>query len=188
MCLQQIKEPNLMLNRYIRIASIYYLQQDYHVIRFFIKICLRFEMFSFQASFEAILLAIPLLPSYPGSLSTTLIVGGNQRHLHYLPIARLSVLQYFIKILIRAVNSSMEKSSTFNDLAIGHIFTLTQLDWPQEDEFIQPLLTKIVENYSFQYHLFANYIVNVDLLEEFMHFWRQGVRPQVQLDLLPHLG
>lgn len=32
LCLQQIKEPHLLLNRYVRLANIFYLQKNYHVI------------------------------------------------------------------------------------------------------------------------------------------------------------
>lgn len=57
-----------------------------------------------QSCLEPILLALPLLnASNPGSLSTSLIVGGNQRHLHYLPLTKLAVLQYLVKVLLRCI-------------------------------------------------------------------------------------
>lgn len=127
------------------------------------------------------------MPTYVGTLSNNLIVGGNQRHLHYLPLTRLCILQYFVKILLRSVKESMQKMSSFNDLSIGHIFTLVQLDWPQEEDLIPPLLAQIRENRTFQYHLFQNYIINVDILEELTYLWTTA-GGQVQLDILPHLG
>lgn len=42
----------------------------------------------------------------------------------------------------------------YNELAIGHIFSLVQLDWPQEEDFIPPLLEQIQQHRSFQYHGF----------------------------------
>lgn len=47
----------------------------------------------------------------------------------------------------------MSKNS-YNELAIGHIFTLVQLDWPQEEDFVPPLLEQIQQHRSFQYHNF----------------------------------
>lgn len=50
------------------------------------------------------MLSLPVLPTNnPGNLSSNLIVGGNQRHLHYLPLTRMAVLQYLVKILLRCI-------------------------------------------------------------------------------------
>lgn len=42
----------------------------------------------------------------PGCLSTQLIVGGNQRHLHFLPLTRMAILQYLVKVLLRCIKVS----------------------------------------------------------------------------------
>jgi len=42
----------------------------------------------------------------------------------------------------------------YSELSIGHIFVLAQLDWPQEEDCIPPLLEEIKQHRSFQYHLF----------------------------------
>ncbi|CAH1104355.1 unnamed protein product [Psylliodes chrysocephalus] len=168
MFLHKITDSSLLLQRYIRETAILYGKKNY-------SYCL-----------EPITLALPLLPSNEGILSSNLIVGGNQKHLHYLPLTRIAVLQYLVKILVRCIKENMQQQS-YTDLAIGHIFTLTQLDWPQDEDFIPPLLEKIKQNRTFQYHLFQSYIINVDILEELTYLWTsQG--GQIQLDILPHLG
>ncbi|KAJ8985663.1 hypothetical protein NQ317_015159 [Molorchus minor] len=169
MFLQKITDTNLLLCRYIRMASILYIKKSY------------------SSCLEPILLALPLLPTNnAGTLSTNLIVSGNQKHLHYLPLTRLGILQYLVKVLLRCVRGNMVKHS-YCDLSIGTIFTLVQLDWPQEEDFIPPLFEQIQQHRSFQYHNFQNYIVNVDILEEITYLWTsQG--GQIQLDILPHLG
>lgn len=97
---------------------------------------------------------MPLLPSNnSGSFSNLLIVGGNQRHLHYLPITRFSVLQYLVKILLRCILNNLEKNN-YSELAIGNIFTLVQLDWPQEEDVVPPLIEHIKQHGSFHYPLF----------------------------------
>jgi integrator complex subunit 10 len=167
--LHKIKDTNLLLRKNINIAGILYVKENY------------------RSCFEHILLAIPLLPNNNvGSLSNALVVGGSQRHLHYLPLTYTSVLQYFIKILIRCIKENMAKH-IYSELAIGHILTLVQLDWPQEEEFVPPLMDEIQQHGSFNYVLFQNYIINVDILEEITYLWtNQGGR--ITLDIIPHMG
>lgn len=61
---------------------------------------------------------------------------------------------------------------------------MTQLDWPQEEEKLPPLLKQIQQRGAFQYYLFQTYVVNVDILEELTFLWTH----QVVLDVVPHLG
>ncbi|XP_057658479.1 integrator complex subunit 10 [Diorhabda carinulata] len=166
--LHKITDNSILLQKYIRITGILYSRKNY------------------SACLEPITLALPLLPSNIGSLSNNLITGGSQKHLHYLPVTRMSVLQYLIKVLLRCIKENLPKHN-YPDSSIGHIFTLAQLDWPQEEDFIPPLLEQIQQRRSFQYHLFQSYIINVDILEELTYLWTsQG--GQIQLDILPHLG
>lgn len=44
--------------------------------------------------------------------------------------------------------------TNYNEFAIGHALVLCQFDWPQEDEFIPPLMEKIRQHGSFHYPLF----------------------------------
>ncbi|CAG9772960.1 unnamed protein product [Ceutorhynchus assimilis] len=168
-CLQKLDEPKFVLQKFTRMASILYFMKNY------------------RACLEPILLSLPLLPlNNSGNLSTHLIVGGTQRHLHYLPVTRMTILQYLTKILLRCVKENMIKHD-YSELSIGHIFVLAQLDWPQEEDFIPQLLEEIKKHKSFQYHLFQNYIVNVDIMEELTYLWTpQG--GQINLEILPNLG
>ncbi|XP_050303392.1 integrator complex subunit 10 [Anthonomus grandis grandis] len=169
LCLQKITENHVLLQKYIRVASILYIKKNY-------RSCL-----------EPLLLSLPLLPkNNHGSLSSGLITGGNQRHLHYLPVTRMAVLQYLVKLLLRCIKENMGKHD-YSELSIGHIFVLVQLDWPQEEDFIPPLLEEIKQHRSFQYHLFQNYIINVDIMEELTYLWTpQG--GQINLEILPNFG
>ncbi|CAH1993576.1 unnamed protein product [Acanthoscelides obtectus] len=170
MFLQKITDPDILLQKFIRISGILYVKKNY------------------SSCFEPILLALPHLPvASVGTLSSSLIIGGTQKHLHYLPLTKKAVLQYLVKILLRCIRDNMHKSGSYNELAIGHIFVLIQLDWPQEEDMLPPLLEQIHQHKSFQYHFFQSYIINVEILEELTYLWtNQG--GQVQLDILPHLG
>ncbi|KAG5882634.1 hypothetical protein JTB14_001824 [Gonioctena quinquepunctata] len=169
MFLHKITDSPLLLHRHLRIAGILYTKKNY------------------SSCLEPILLALPLLPANNfGCLSNSLIVGGSQKHLHYLPMTRMAILQFLVKILLRCIKENMSKHS-YSELSIGHIFALVQLDWPQEEDFVPPLLELIQQHRSFQYHNFQSYILNVDILEEITYLWTsQG--GQIHLDILPHLG
>ena len=67
---------------------------------------------------------------------------------------------------------------------MGHIITLLQFDWPLEEELMTQLMERIRLKGSFTYPLFLNYVVNVDVLEEFMYLsTEQG--GGITLDILP---
>lgn len=55
----------------------------------------------------------------------------------------------------------------YSELSIGHIFVLAQLDWPQEEDCIPPLLEEIKQHRSFQYHLFQ--VVFLSMLQQKMY-------------------
>jgi integrator complex subunit 10 len=59
-----------------------------------------------------------------------------------------------------------------------------QFDWPLEEELMTYLMERIRQRGSFSYSLFQNYIVNVDVLEEFMYLsTEQG--GGITLDIMP---
>ncbi|KAK4883162.1 hypothetical protein RN001_006481 [Aquatica leii] len=169
--LQQITDPHLQLAKNIRHASILYLRKNY------------------TSSFEPLLLVIQSLPiTNRGTLSTQLNAGGNQRHLHFLPITQMTVLQYCTKLLIRCIKDNMLKQpNNYNELSIGNMLVLLQLDWPQEEDLLPLIIDQIRQRGTFSYLLFQAYIINVDILEELTYLWtEQG--GQITLDILPHLG
>ncbi|CAN7980092.1 unnamed protein product [Ixodes pacificus] len=73
---------------------------------------------------------------------------------------------------------------TKDDLALGHLIVMTQYDWPEEEQLFLKLLEIIKKQGSFCYGLFFNYIINADMLEEFMYITTSN-GGGVTLDLLP---
>lgn len=107
--------------------------------------------------------------------------------MHFLPMTEMAVLQFCVKLLIRCILETMSKSQTYNEMAIGNLLVLAQLDWPQEEEIVPSLLEQIKARGSFHYYLFQSYVINVDILEELTFLWtNQG--GQITLDIVPHLG
>ncbi|XP_021913688.1 integrator complex subunit 10 isoform X2 [Zootermopsis nevadensis] len=164
------------LRRHLRLASTFYCQG------------------LFARSLEHILQVITLLPSssmltsLPSTHQLTNVLlqpSQSNRHLHFLPLTRLQVLQYCIKLLVAALkHQCLSKLQPDSDLAIGHIITLLQFDWPLEEELMTQLMERIRQRGSFSYSLFQNYVVNVDVLEEFMYLsTEQG--GGISLDVMP---
>ncbi|KAK4886833.1 hypothetical protein RN001_003104 [Aquatica leii] len=145
-----MSHPHLQLAKNIRHASILYLRKNY------------------TSSFEPLLLVIHSLPiTNRGTLSTQLNAGGNQRHLYFLPITQMTVLQYCTKLLIRCIKDNMLKQpNNYNELSIGNMLVLLQLDWPQEEDLLPLIIDQIRQRGTFSYLLFQAYIINVDILEE----------------------
>ncbi|KAK7793853.1 hypothetical protein R5R35_014136 [Gryllus longicercus] len=140
-----------------------------------------------SACMEHVLQIVNALPVPVTSLQLSLSLqqpSRSGRHLHYLPMHRTQILQYCVKLLVSALKQSLSKPNVDADLIMGHIFTLLQFDWPLEEDLAIQLLERIHQHGSFSYSLFQTYIINVDLLEEFMYLsTEQG--GSVGLDVVP---
>lgn len=98
------------------------------------------------------------------------------RHLHFLPLARLPVLQYCVRLLFNALKDAILHITSLPNLdtLMGHLMVLSQLDWPTERPLISSLCARIKEKGSFCYDLFSQYLIQIDILEEFMFMATQG--------------
>lgn len=142
---------------------------------------------NYTACVESILLALPQLPHTEGVLETELIIGGKGRHLHFLPLTKISIMHYFCTLLIKILLNTGNNS----DLAYGHMLVLMQLGWPQEESIFINILDIIKQKGVFHYHLFSAYIIHIDILEELSYIWNEQGN-NIALDILPnsqqHLG
>nr|CAD7456317.1 unnamed protein product [Timema tahoe] len=156
--LQSLKtSPTEELRKNLQLASIYYRKGEK------------------ASSIDHILQVVANLPTQtiPNPQSNVLVQATKkERHLHYLPLTRSHVLQYCVKFILTGLKKHIFSKQPCPDLdqAVGHAMTLIQYDWPAEESLAVKLLERIRRNRSFSYKLFRSYIVNVDLLEEFMYF------------------
>ena len=65
------------------------------------------------------------------------------------------------------------------DMAMGHIITLLQYNWPDQRELFHMLLHRIRKKESFSYPLFSQYVVNIDILEEMMYLASDQARKEL---------
>lgn len=73
------------------------------------------------------------------------------------------------------------------DLCTGHAIVLLQYDWPNQAGLFEDVVAKIKRQGHFSYQLFAPYVVQVDLLEEFMFLGgeQNGSASEMVLDIFP---
>lgn len=57
------------------------------------------------------------------------------------------------------------------DRLYGYLLILCQMNWPTEKKIVSDILTRIRVQRSFKFLLFFKYVINVEILEEFMHMY-----------------
>ena len=53
-----------------------------------------------------------------------------------------------------------------DDLSLGHVVVLLQHDWPQGESLFLKALDKIIQQASFQYENFFNYVTSIPPLQK----------------------
>lgn len=122
-------------------------------------------------SFEYINSILQDLPTIKGNYLRTNILVHNKRQLLLLPLTRKATLQYCVKSLIVNLKMKFLADSDCSNLLIGNLLVLSQLEWPTELEISNLIFERINQKHTFTYLLFSNYLVNIDMIEEFMHLW-----------------
>ncbi|XP_075219382.1 integrator complex subunit 10 isoform X2 [Lycorma delicatula] len=92
----------------------------------------------------------------------------SSRHLHFLYLNKDNILKYVTKLLIIALRKNSADLGVDNGLTDGHVLVLLQLDWPNEKHIFKDITEHIRVSRRFSYSLFMKYIVNIEILEEFM--------------------
>lgn len=107
-----------------------------------------------------------------------------ERKLVFACYDRAEVLRFCMKTLITCFKEKVLMQFSRDDLSLGHLIVMTQYDWPEEEPLFLKLLEIIKKQGSFCYGLFFNYLINPDMLEEFMYITTTN-GGGVTLDLLP---
>ncbi|XP_033629085.1 integrator complex subunit 10-like [Asterias rubens] len=122
---------------------------------------------------------------YNGQSSTTdKMLSKNMRQLPLVTCTAPALLPYFIQLLLLCYKKKVFHHAETEDMALGHMLVLMQYDWPREEVLFQDLVKKLKKQGSFFYPAFFQYIINIDMLEEFA-FLKTDSGGKLQLDLLP---
>lgn len=116
---------------------------------------------------------VSALPQCRGKLSNNLTVPAT-RHLHYLALAELPILQYCCRLLLNGLKSKLNISTDTGDWATGNALVLMQIDWPQEANLLPTISERIRMHEAFRYPLFTSYIICIDILEELTYLWTES--------------
>lgn len=122
-------------------------------------------------SFEHIQSILQEMPATQGNYLPSNTLVHTKRQLLLLPLTRKAVLQYCVKAIIVNLKTKLLTEPNCTNLLIGNLLVLTQLDWPTDIEIANSIFERINQKRTFTYLLFPNYIVNIDMIEEFMHLW-----------------
>ncbi|XP_051505986.1 integrator complex subunit 10-like [Myxocyprinus asiaticus] len=112
--------------------------------------------------------------------------GKVRNDLRLIPCTSKSVLPFCLQLML-ACFKLRAFTDNRDDLALGHVIVLLQHDWPQAENLFLKAVDMICQQGNFQYENFFNYVINIDMLEEFVYLCTtEGGR--VQLELLPNQG
>ncbi|XP_055503687.1 integrator complex subunit 10 isoform X2 [Leucoraja erinacea] len=106
--------------------------------------------------------------------------------LKLLPCTSKTMMPYCLQLIL-ACFKLRAFTDIRDDLALGHVVVLLQLDWPRGENLFLKAVDKICQQGSFQYENFFNYVTNIDMLEEFAYL-RTTEGGKIHLELLPNQG
>lgn len=96
---------------------------------------------------------------------------------------RTEIVQYSVSVLVTCLQDRALRIGNL-DTALGHLLVLTQYDWPRNAMLMEKMLEKIRRQGQFIYPLFVNYVIQIDILEEFAYLASdQG--GAIHLDIFP---
>lgn len=151
--------------------------------------CCFYCLNNYSRACELILDVVAALPvtspltETPESTNENKFIYGSGRHLVLVPCTETEILPYCIQMLLTCFKDRAFGGKT-SDTLLGPTLVLLQYDWPTHAVLFSQIIKKIQKQGSFAYNLFFNYIINVDVLEEFS-FIKTQEGGKVHLDILP---
>lgn len=93
------------------------------------------------------------------------------------------ILSYCIQLLLSCFKEKAFQANA-EDVVLGHMIVLLQYDWPKHYSTFSKAIHAIQSRRMFTYNIFFNYVINIDILEEFA-FIKTQEGGKVSLDILP---
>lgn len=119
--------------------------------------------------FEYIRLIISDLPSQSGSFLKNLALD---RSLLFLPLTRNAIVQYCTRIIITSLKRKAFKDPTkVDDYQLGSLLVLLQLEFYDNIPLVEHIF-EIIRLKGLDFPLFHSFIINIEMVEEFMNLWR----------------
>jgi integrator complex subunit 10 len=119
--------------------------------------------------FEYIRLIINDLPSANGSFLKSM---PNDRSLLFLPLTRNAVVQYCTRVIVSTLKRKVFLDPTkIDDYLLGSLLVLLQLEFYDNIPLVETIF-EIIRAKGLDFPLFQSFIINIDMVEEFMNIWR----------------
>ena len=148
--------------------------------------CLGDRRMAAQSLAECICLASQLAGG-EGTVGGLTWPTAKSRHLRFLPLTRGGLISYCCRLVTAILQEKALQHNAGGDLAMGHILVVLQYNWPDQRELFNMMMHRVKKKESFSYPLFAQYVVNIEILEEIMYLSTvEG--GGVALDLFPGGG
>lgn len=119
--------------------------------------------------FEYIRLIMSDLPAISGSFLKNLALD---RSLLFLPLTRNAIVQYCTRIIISSLKRRAFKDPTkVDDYQLGCLLVLLQLEFYDNIPLVEHIF-EMIRVKGLDFPLFHSFIINIDMVEEFMNLWR----------------
>lgn len=130
---------------------------------------------STRETFDYIHTIVSDLPSVNGRFLKNLT---TDRSLLFFPLTRNAIVQYCTRIIIsllkrRAFKESSASKLSMDDFQLGSLLVLLQLEFYDNIPLIDHIF-EIIRVKGLDFPLFSQYIINIDMIEEFMSIHRSG--------------
>ncbi|XP_046853187.1 integrator complex subunit 10-like isoform X2 [Xenia sp. Carnegie-2017] len=106
--------------------------------------------------------------------------SSNDRFLELVECTEDEALSYCVQLLINSLKARIFSDSR-NDKLLGHLIVLLQYDWPKCEDTFFDAVKKIQTQEVFKYPCFFDYIIVIDILEEFAYLCNDD---SIQIELL----
>ncbi|XP_001647882.2 integrator complex subunit 10 [Aedes aegypti] len=130
--------------------------------------------------FELINNIIQNLPTTNGHYLQNVALYPAPRVLMLMPLTKRAILHYIVQTLITLLKAKLSDPDCSNAV-IGNLLVLCQLNWPHESTIVEIIFEIIKSRRQFSYPIWTNYVVNVEIVEEFMYLWQNC--PDIKLEL-----
>ncbi|XP_035900736.1 integrator complex subunit 10 isoform X2 [Anopheles stephensi] len=126
-----------------------------------------------------ILKHLPHAPSR-GYYLENVSLGQTARVLMLMPLTKRAILHYLVQTLIVLLKPKLIDVECSSSL-LGNLLVLSQLNWPHESATVEFIFEIIKTRRLFAYLHFTSYVIQAEIIEEFMHLWTHS--PDVKLEL-----
>ncbi|XP_064651170.1 integrator complex subunit 10-like [Lineus longissimus] len=96
-------------------------------------------------------------------------IHGSGRQLQLLACTDVEIMPYCIEMLLICFKERALRPKVKDDLCLGHMIVLLQYHWPKHEHLFTQAVEKIRQQGAFTYSAFFNYIITIDILEEFSY-------------------